>query len=274
VSESKQRWRLVFGRDDEARYLSHLDAIHLWERALRRGDIPVATSEGFSPRPKLIFAAPLPLGMLAEHDLGDLFLAAKLARAELREHLAAGMPRGYRLIDLRDEWVGAPALATQLVAADYRMTLLGAAPDLVEGAVGHLLAARELRREKRREKKTTAYDLRPLLIDLQVRPVDGAAEAEIAAAGVPAAGVWVRLRNSQELGIGRAEEVAAAMADELGMAGRIVGAVGEVDAEAGEEGRAPDLPEDGTGSAGSERPILEMIRPVRERLWLAEELAL
>jgi len=33
----------------------------------------VATSEGFSPRPKLVFAAPLQLGMLAEHELADLF---------------------------------------------------------------------------------------------------------------------------------------------------------------------------------------------------------
>ena len=58
---------------EEARYLSHLDAVKLWERAFRRGEIPVATSEGFSPRPRLVFAAPLPLGMLAEHELADLF---------------------------------------------------------------------------------------------------------------------------------------------------------------------------------------------------------
>ena len=67
MSESLQRWRLAFARDDEARFLSHLDAVKLWERAFRRGSIPVATSEGFSPRPRVVFAAPLPLGMLAEH---------------------------------------------------------------------------------------------------------------------------------------------------------------------------------------------------------------
>ena len=60
MSESKQRWRIVFARGDDARFLSHLDAIHLWERAFRRGEIPVARSEGFSPRPRLVFAAPLP----------------------------------------------------------------------------------------------------------------------------------------------------------------------------------------------------------------------
>jgi radical SAM-linked protein len=117
MSESKQRWRIVYARDEDARFLSHLDAVHLWERAFRRGDIPVATSEGFSPRPRLVFAAPLPLGMLAEHDLADLFLYERLTRPDLRDRLAGGMPRGYRLVDLRDEWVGGPAVATQLVSA-------------------------------------------------------------------------------------------------------------------------------------------------------------
>jgi radical SAM-linked protein len=265
VSESKQRWRVVFARDDDARFLSHLDAVHLWERAFRRGEIPVATSEGFSPRPRLIFAAPLPLGMLAEHDLADLFLAERLTRPDLRAHLADGMPRGYRLIDLRDEWVGGPAVATQLAAADYRMTLLGVAPDRLEGAARRLLAATALRREKRREKKVTAYDLRPLLLDLRVCPPDAAAVAtegpELAAAGL-----WMRLRNSQELGSGRADEVVVAVADELGMAAAARPGSGE--AEAGDETEPGQSIEPSPG-----RPVLEMVRPVRERLWLSDELA-
>ena len=249
MSESKQRWRIVFARDDDARFLSHLDAIHLWERAFRRGGIPVATSGGFSSRPRLVFAAPLPLGMLAEHELADLYLTERLTRPDLRVRLAAGMPRGYRLIDLRDEWVGGPAVATLVVAADYRMTLLGVAADRLEGAARSLLAAAELRREKRRERKVTAYDLRPLLLDLQVRPT----------------GLWMRLRNSQEMGSGRAEEVVAAVADELGMATAV--APGSVESETEEETELSRSIEPSPG-----RPVLEIVRPIRERLWLSDEL--
>jgi len=284
MSESKQRWRLVFARDHEARFLSHLDAVRLWERAFRRGEIPVATSEGFSPRPRLIFAAPLPLGMLAEHELADLFLAERLTRSDLRARLADGVPRGYRLIDLHDEWVGGPALATRLVAADYRMTLLGVSPERLAPAAGALLAAASLPREKRREKKVTAYDLRPLLVDLQVRADDATAGATDDF-GVPASCLWMRLRNSQEMGSGRAEEVVAALADELGLA-TIAAAPDEEtpQAEAATEGRAPA---DARGRTAAEalgrtaevqrawtQSVVEMVRPVRERLWLAEELAL
>ena len=283
MSESKQRWRLVFARDDEARYLSHLDAVHLWERAFRRGEIPVATSEGFSPRPRLIFAAPLPLGMLAEHELADLFLAKRLTRLDLRSRLGDGMPRGYRLIDLRDEWVGGPALATRLVAADYRLTLLGVSPDRLAPAVGALLAAASLPRQKRREKKVTAYDLRPLLLDLQVREDDAAAGATDGV-GIPAAGLWMRLRNSQEMGSGRAEEVVAALAEELGLA--TIAAASEEETPPAETPNHEQRPADARDREPAEvrsraaeleqeagQSVVEMVRPVRERLWLAEEVA-
>jgi radical SAM-linked protein len=257
----------VFARDEEARFLSHLDAAHAWERSLRRGEVPVAASEGFTPRPRLIFAAPLQLGMLAEHDLVDLFLAERLTRPELRERLAAGMPRGYRLLDLYDVWVGAPAVATELAAADYRLTLLGVDHDRLGAAVRQLLDADEIRRERRREKKVTAYDLRPLVLELRVRAVeeapagDVAAAGETARAGLPATGLWMRLQHSQDRGSGRAEEVVAALAEILGFA--VIAAPGAGDAGGTDEQAGPAAPSG---------PAIEIVHPVRERLWLAEEL--
>jgi radical SAM-linked protein len=285
VSESRQRWRLVFARDEEARYLSHLDAAHLWERAMRRGGIPVAMSEGFSPRPRLVFGAPLPLGMLAEHDLADLFVSERLTRLEMRQRLTAGMPRGYRLVDLWDEWVGAPALATQLDAADYRLTLLGAAPARLEGPAREMLQAEALPREKKREKKVTAYDLRPLVLALRMGELkatdDLAAPARLEGdrpgerpdgrdGGQAVAALWMRLRHSQDRGSGRPEEVVAELADRAGMAvisfdtAELGAAASDAPREAVPAGTAePD--------GGPERAQLEIVRPVRERLWLRGE---
>jgi radical SAM-linked protein len=268
MSESKQRWRLVFARDEEARYLSHLDASHLWERAMRRGQVPVAMSEGFSPRPRLVFAAPLPLGMLAEHELADLFVSRRLTRREMRGCLEAGMPRGFRLIALRDEWVGAPALATELVAADYRLTLLGVDEDRLRSAAEALLRAESLPRERRREKKVTAYDLRPLLLALQTR----AAEAAGLDRGQPAAGIWMRLRHSQRQGSGRPEEVVAALADHLGLTVEAFEQQ-ETEKRKGEED-GEVRPSERTFAPSIEpatAALLEMVRPVRERLWLDGE---
>ena len=273
MSEIRQRWRVVFARDEEARYLSHLDAVTLWERALRRGGVPVSTTEGFSPRPKLIFAAPLQLGMVAEHELADLYLAERLTAPQLRSCLTAGIPAGYRILEVHDVWVGATALAPQLVAADYRLTLLGAECAATTRAAAELMAAATLPRVRRRENRTIAYDLRPLLIELAVREPRSAVGA--------AAELWLRLRHSQDRGSGRPDEVVAAIAERIGMA---IAALpdGELAEDSTQDAPAGDARKTDRGlsappdEAGLERPsaAIEITQPVRERLWLAGEVQL
>ncbi len=235
MSEVRQRWRLVFRRGEEARFLAHLDAVKLWERAFRRGRIPIATTEGFNPRPRLIFAAPLPLGMLGERELADLFLSERLTLPDLRGRLRRDLPRGYELVDLEDAWVGAPSLASRLVAADYRLTVGGAAPAALAAAADGLLGAERLERARQRETKAVAYDLRPLIERIAVEEPDASARPDVP--GSARAGLWMRLRHRQEGGIGRAEEVLTALAERLPAAG----------------------------------PPLEILVAVRERLWLAGE---
>jgi len=275
VSEAKQRWRLVFRRDEAARYLSHLDAIHSWERALRRGSIPVAMSEGFNPRPRLAFAAPLQLGMLAEHELADLVLSERLKAPELRSRLRDCLPPGYAVTELFDMWIGEPALAPRLAAADYRLELLGpiGAAELVP-AVRRLTAADSLPRKRKKDAKTIGYDLRPLVLDLSVRAAGsasgripasapGSAGALASGGGEPTAGLWMRLRHSQDGGTGRVEEVVAALADDLGL--RLLSSGGSDELSEPDGAAAP--------TAGSpDSATVEVVSAVRERLWLAEEL--
>ncbi len=54
-----QRLRVTFSRGDELRFITHLDVMRFWERALRRANLPVAYSEGFSPHAQISLAAPL-----------------------------------------------------------------------------------------------------------------------------------------------------------------------------------------------------------------------
>jgi radical SAM-linked protein len=312
VSETRQRWRLIFARDEQARYIAHLDAVTLWERALRRGAIPVATTEGFTSRPRIIFAAPLQLGMLAEHDLADLYLSERLTAPNLRERLAAGMPAGYRIIDLHDVWINAPAIAPQLDAADYRMSLLGVTSGQLDAAVAGFMAADTRPRIRQRENRSISYDLRPLVLDLRVVEPDHEAMAalrdrtavRIAAApgarvglGVTGAaggdgftvdngdsaastatpgvaGLWMRLRHSQDRGSGRPDEVIAALAEELGMSAIATDeeAAESVATTGAATGASKFGAAGGAAAPGATTGALEIVQPVRERLWLAEEL--
>ena len=206
----RQRWRIVFRRDEDARFLAHLDAMKLWERALRRAGIPVASTEGFNPRPRIVFAAPLPLGMLAEREIVDVVLSERLTAADLRERLGHDLPAGFALVDLYDVWLNAPSVASQLASAAYRAELSGADGEAVRRAVAALLAAESVQRVRQKEKRSIAYDLRPLILAVDVLDWDDADDGR--------GTIRIVLLHSQEEGTGRPEEVVADLTERVGAA--------------------------------------------------------
>src|SRR5690606_40985756 len=58
----RTRVRIRFSKLGKVRFTSHRDTARIWERALRRADLPVAYTEGFAPRPRVSFGLALPTG--------------------------------------------------------------------------------------------------------------------------------------------------------------------------------------------------------------------
>ncbi len=169
-----------------------------WAAILGSTALPLA---GEGSRVRVAPAAPLPLGIAGEREVVDAYLVERRTIADVRAAIVHALPPGWRLVDLHDVWVGAPAAPAAAVAADYRVVVAGAARWALEGAALALLEARSLPRERRREKRTTAYDLRPLLLDVRVS--GGSAD------GVT---LTMRLRHAPDA-VGRPEEVVAALED-------------------------------------------------------------
>jgi len=229
MTEVRQRWRLLVRRGEAGRDLAHRDIEALWAEGLARAGVPVAMTEGARPRPRIAFAAPVPVGLTAEREPLDLFLAERLTIADLRDRLLAALPPGHELVDLHDVWTGEPSIAGRVVAADYQVEVNGVEPAELREAVSRLLGARRLERPRRKGEAGRTYDLRALIVGLEVRP--GAGRGAVAspatipgpgpvpgAAAVPGPDVpfWMRLRHHPELGTGRPEEVLAALGERLG----------------------------------------------------------
>ena len=73
------RLRVRFSRGEELKFISHLDIMRLWQRALRRAGISLVYSEGFNPRPRLSLAAPLAVGVTSEAELMDIYLTGQVS---------------------------------------------------------------------------------------------------------------------------------------------------------------------------------------------------
>jgi hypothetical protein len=107
-------------RDAQGAQLAERAALEALAEGLLTAGVPVAMSGSARPRPRIAFAAPLPRGAEAEADPVDVYLSERLTVADMRRRVARGLPDGFHLVDLEDEWVGAPSLASRVREVSYR----------------------------------------------------------------------------------------------------------------------------------------------------------
>jgi radical SAM-linked protein len=162
-----QRLRLKFSRGEELKFLSHLDLMRLWERALRRAGLPLAYSEGFSPHPQIALAAPLSVGVTSQAELMDISLFRWVPPQSFMAQVGEQLPCG---IDLLEAWpVGpeAPSLQSQVRFIEYKVeVVVEQGCEEVESALQSFLSAKELPWHHFRDTGARHYDLRALVDDL------------------------------------------------------------------------------------------------------------
>ena len=98
LSQVRQNVRIRFSKQGDIRFISHHDLMRLFERALRRAELPFATSEGHNPRPRLSFPMALSVGHVGLNEVADIGLREWTRPDEVRERLQAEFPEGIGII--------------------------------------------------------------------------------------------------------------------------------------------------------------------------------
>jgi radical SAM-linked protein len=200
------RLRVTFSCGEDMKYITHLDLMRFWERAMRRAEIPVSYSEGFSPHAQISLAAPLPVGTTSEGELMDVFLSEHLDAKSLIRLLGPQLPPAIAITSVEEVGLALPSLQADVRFAEYDVDV-AAVPGDAAACVDKLLVAESVPWEHRRDAETRSYDLRPLVDTISV-----------AAAEDGGTRLHMRLRNDNN-GAGRPDQVVAALG--LGVAGRI-----------------------------------------------------
>lgn len=191
----------------------HRDVVAAWESGLLGSGLPVSLSETATPRPRITFAAQTPVGMLAERELIDVVLTELRRIHDVRAMVEAGAPAGYRLVDLYDVWLSSPTLASLVTAGDYRATVEadegqpGAGPSAadVRAGIDALLVADRVAVVRTKGQGAVTIDIRPHIHGLSL--VGG---------GPGPLQLSMRLRLGGEGGVGRPDEVVAALGAQSG----------------------------------------------------------
>ncbi len=116
--------RIRFSKTGNMRFISHLDVMRYFQKALRRAGVAICLSQGFSPHPVMSFASPLGMGETSEGEYVDIEVDHCESSARMVERLNAVMAEGFRIRSFRrlPDTGKTNAMAT-IAVADYRVLL-------------------------------------------------------------------------------------------------------------------------------------------------------
>ncbi|MDR2647993.1 MAG: TIGR03936 family radical SAM-associated protein [Oscillospiraceae bacterium] len=103
--------RLRFKKCGRAKYISHLDLMRAFTRAVRRADLPLWYTEGFHPHVFLSFPLPLPLGQESLCEAVDLRLESPVPPDEIAARMQTACPEGITIVSAGEPWCAAGEIA-------------------------------------------------------------------------------------------------------------------------------------------------------------------
>lgn len=167
-----------FARKMALSYLSHLDMLRLFLRALGRSGMPLAYSLGYNPHPRFALALPLPLGVTAAEEFGEVLFTKEIKTDQFISLLQPQLPEaliltGAAVVDLQK-----PSIASLVDAALYRAKprgdrLSGIDFEALHGALDRLLAKGEILAMRKTKKNKPVYtDVRPYILELKAGKLD------------------------------------------------------------------------------------------------------
>jgi len=161
------RYRINYSKLEGMRYTSNLDIHKMWERSFRRAKLPLKYSEGFHPQPKIQQANPLPLGFLSKHEMVDFYLEEKINVEILFSILPKVLPTGIEINSVEQIENNEPTIQKLTDACEYLVYNLDKVDlNTIKNSIEELLDKQTILRVRRGK----SYDLRPLIISMELLP--------------------------------------------------------------------------------------------------------
>ncbi len=158
-----QKLRLRYTKRGRLRFTSHRDIARAFERALRRAQVPMAYSAGFSPHPKISWVGAAPTGVASEAEYVEISVVERVDLERLRVALDESLPAGIDVVEVVEAPVGS-SLPERVEASAWGIRLPGISRDTALQAVGSFLAADEVPVERLMKQGLRTLDARAAVV--------------------------------------------------------------------------------------------------------------
>ncbi len=161
-----QKVRIRYAKRGRLRFISHRDFARALERAVRRAEIPIAYSAGFSPHPKISYVGAAPTGVASEAEYAELGLQREMDPGALRTVLDEVLPDGIDIVEAVT--AGPGGLADRIGASHWRLELPGVEPATLAAAVAAFTARESVPVERLTKQGRRTLDARAAVITARV----------------------------------------------------------------------------------------------------------
>lgn len=157
--------RIRFAKQGRMKFIGHLDMVRYFQKVMRRANVDIAYSEGFSPHQKMSFAAPLSVGITSKGEYFDIEVNSTKASEIMIQELNEQNVEGVTILSYKQLPEGAKNAMSIVAGADYFVYLDMIAEDIVEKFYRQP-TINVLKKTKRSEK---IVDIKPMIYELQYR---------------------------------------------------------------------------------------------------------
>lgn len=168
VPGSVQRLQVRYAKRGRMRFASHRDIARAVERGVRKAELPIAYSAGFTPHPKISYAGAAATGVASEAEYLELAFTSPCAPEDVRARLDAALPDGIDVIEVAERGSGNELPLARLEASQWRVTLPGIAPAVAEAAIGEFLGTTSVEVERLTKRGPRRMDARAAVISMEL----------------------------------------------------------------------------------------------------------
>ena len=175
--------RMKFKKHGCMKFIGHLDIMRYFQKAIRRADIDIAYSEGFSPHMIMSFAAPLGVGLTSEGEYVDLQVNSCASSKAAVDALNSVMVDGMEVVSFKLLPETVKNAMASVAAADYFVNFReGYAPENWEEKFMAFLQKEEMLIVKKTKRSEAEVNLKPMLYKAEIR--DGGIFMQVACGSV------------------------------------------------------------------------------------------
>ena len=159
--------RLLFVKEAQAAYISHLDLLRTMQRVFPRAGLEISHSHGFHPHPIISLVLPLPVGQSSDCELMDFEVTEESDGTSFPERLNPVMPCGLYVLDCYE--ARRPVRELKMLRADVEWDYDNGVPEGGTECLRELFARPELIIQKRTKRKELAdVDIAPMLRSIEL----------------------------------------------------------------------------------------------------------